>query len=692
MRVRSKLLLAISVPVGLLVLQILTVSYFVRELQSAVTFIALTHETIEDDFVAQDLIAEMRIEVKNLPSLYVSGTADEGQGMNRLMILFGQLQNRIAPMIRSAELGENADESLLAISGAFDDVAGQLTQTAQVLAEDADMNSLLQQAIFVDKSLSDLLRALDVLAIDLRKQLQIAVDRERSIHNLPIIAGIAIGGLTIVMLLVFTWLVVDRYFVTRLTALSKSMLAISTGDLRAQLPQPSGRDEVAEMAMALKVFRDTAVEVEENNLREVAQARQRLVDAIESISEGFSLYDAQDRLVLANTRYRKLVATGPDDQLATGTMFEDVIRAAAREGIIEDADGQVDDWVASRLDRHSNPRGAFVQRHKPGRWIEVTEYKTSDGSTVATYADITIQKQAELDLLDAKRRTEEANEEVTGKNKMLESLSVQLSKYLSPQVYSSIFSGEQTVELASKRKKLTIMFSDIAGFTETADQLESEELTGLLNNYLTEMSDIALEFGATIDKYIGDAIMVFFGDPETRGPREDALACVKMAIRMQERMIDLQQAWRDRGIEKPFQMRIGINTGYCTVGNFGSQDRMDYTIIGSEVNLAARLQTMADPGQVVIAHETYALVKHEVHAVEGTPKKVKGFNEPVRNYVVALQPSATDQTTDRFSANREGFQVSLDLDGMSDSERAQARKDVRALLGLLEREGPNKPD
>jgi hypothetical protein len=177
----------------------------------------------------------------------------------------------------------------------------------------------------------------------------------------------------------------------------------------------------------------------------------------------------------------------------------------------------------------------------------------------------------------------ERTAELGEKNKILESLSSQLSKYLSPQLYSSIFTGAQNVEVSSRRKKLTIFFSDIAGFTDTADRLESEELTELLNHYLTEMSQIALKHGGTIDKYVGDAIMIFFGDPETKGVKEDALACVKMAIVMRERMHDLADIWRESGIEKPLQVRMGIHTGYCTVGNFGSEDRMDYTIIGGAV-------------------------------------------------------------------------------------------------------------
>jgi adenylate cyclase len=129
------------------------------------------------------------------------------------------------------------------------------------------------------------------------------------------------------------------------------------------------------------------------------------------------------------------------------------------------------------------------------------------------------------------------------------------------------------VKLASQRKKLTVFFSDIAGFTETAERLESEDLIWLLNHYLTEMSRIASAHGATIDKYVGDAIVIFFGDPESSGVMEDALACVRMAIAMRERMGDLADIWRDMGLATPFRCRMGINTGFCTVGNFGSEDR-----------------------------------------------------------------------------------------------------------------------
>jgi adenylate cyclase len=193
------------------------------------------------------------------------------------------------------------------------------------------------------------------------------------------------------------------------------------------------------------------------------------------------------------------------------------------------------------------------------------------------------------------------------------------------------------------------------------------------------MSKIALEHGATIDKYIGDAVLAFFGDPETRGTKQDAMACVNMAIAMQRRMRDLQTEWRDRGLQKPFQLRIGINTGYCTVGNFGSEDRMEYTIIGSEVNLASRLQSHAELGSILMSHETYSLVKEMVLAEEREPIQAKGIAKPVRNYRVL---DRIDDLVGQGKAIREeqdGMRVLLDLQKL---DKASA---VKALENILSR-------
>ena len=278
------------------------------------------------------------------------------------------------------------------------------------------------------------------------------------------------------------------------------------------------------------------------------------------------------------------------------------------------------------------------------------------------------------------RQLNAAAELIAQKNRELEVLSTKLSKYLSPQIYNSIFTGAQGVEIASNRKKLTIFFSDVVNFTETTEKLESEDLTNLLNRYLTEMSDIALQHGATIDKYIGDAIMVFFGDPETRGLKEDARACVRMAVAMLRRMRELRSEWQELGAEKPFSVRMGINTGYCTVGNFGSNDRMDYTIIGNAVNLTARLQSNSEIDGILLGHETYSLVKDEVAAEEQTEIKVKGFAEPVRCYRILGLYDDLAQEGSVIREEKDGFKFPLNL---QKHDKAQAIATLEMILSRL---------
>jgi adenylate cyclase len=221
------------------------------------------------------------------------------------------------------------------------------------------------------------------------------------------------------------------------------------------------------------------------------------------------------------------------------------------------------------------------------------------------------------------------NRELESTNDFLATLSLKISRYISPQVYKSIFSGEKDVTIHTERKKLTIFFSDIQNFTATTERLQPELITQLLNEYFTEMSAIAHEHGGTIDKFIGDAMLIFFGDPETRGDRADAQACVRMAWSMQRRLVELNAKWRAAGIEQPFKSRMGINSGYCNVGNFGSSDRMDYTIIGAEANLAARLQSIAEPGGIVISYETFALVSDVIVAHPLPPITMKGISREV---------------------------------------------------------------
>jgi class 3 adenylate cyclase len=388
--------------------------------------------------------------------------------------------------------------------------------------------------------------------------------------------------------------------------------------------------------------------------------------------------DADLKVVACNDRFTEMYQA-PKALLEPGHPYPDFLRYLAEHGYY--GDGDVEALVAERVESLRNPSDKTFEDVTPhGRVYRIRRSQVSSGGTVTVMTDITEQKQAEQALLEAKRRTEEANKLVTEKNETLEALSSKLAKYLSPQIYKSIFSGAQTVEIASKRKKLTIFFSDVAAFTETTENLESEELTNVLNHYLTEMSAIALEYGATIDKYIGDAMLLFFGDPETKGVKEDAKACVMMAIAMQRRMRRLEREWRNRGLERPFRIRMGICTGFCTVGNFGSRTRMDYTIIGNEVNLAARLESAAEPGSILLAHETNSLVQDIVLTEEQPAMTVKGFARPINTFKVV---GTYDELVDEGKIvlqERDGLRVLVDLTKQDKSEAIATLEEVLSQL------------
>lgn len=276
------------------------------------------------------------------------------------------------------------------------------------------------------------------------------------------------------------------------------------------------------------------------------------------------------------------------------------------------------------------------------------------------------------------------NRELTESNDFLSTLSVQIAKYLPPQIYKSIFASDRDVAVTTERKKLTIFFSDIKDFTASTERLQPEELTALLNEYLTEMSAIALRNGATVDKFIGDAILLFFGDPESKGVAEDARACVRTAIEMQQRLAELNVEWRRRGIERPFRARMGINTGYCNVGNFGSEHRMEYTIIGAEANLAAHLQYMAEPGAIVMSYETYALVRDVVRAHAMEPISMKGVSRTVIPYVIEGAVGEISQSARVISEQSTGVDLFLDLDVIDQQAVERTRRLLQQALTALD--------
>ncbi len=234
------------------------------------------------------------------------------------------------------------------------------------------------------------------------------------------------------------------------------------------------------------------------------------------------------------------------------------------------------------------------------------------------------------------RNWKDALEKLNQLNKQMETAQDILSRYVAPQLARKIFEGEAEIEADHYRQKLSLFFSDIKDFTATTDAMEAEDLADLVNKYLDEMLTIAVAYGGTVAQISGDGLFVFFGAPEYIDDEKHALHCVWMAIAMQQRMHTLKTQWFESGIEHPFRIRCGANTGIATVGNFGSKGRKEYTAIGMQVNLAARLEAACEPGQILISHTTWGLIKNKIPCVEKESIKMKGFHQHVRTYQVDL--------------------------------------------------------
>ncbi|MGE5225842.1 MAG: adenylate/guanylate cyclase domain-containing protein [Planctomycetaceae bacterium] len=210
-----------------------------------------------------------------------------------------------------------------------------------------------------------------------------------------------------------------------------------------------------------------------------------------------------------------------------------------------------------------------------------------------------------------------------------------LKRYLSPRLAESIVAEARDVDLAPRRKFLTTFFSDVRGFTAASERMEPEELIDELNDYLSEMTDIVFKYEGTLDKYVGDAVMVFFGDPVWQD--DHAERAVRMAFEMRERMVALQERWQ-RKYREAFQMGIGIATGWVTVGDIGSSARSDYTVLGNEVNLASRLSDRATAGQILITERTLDEVRDLIVATPVDEVTLKGVSRAIRIYEIEPMP------------------------------------------------------
>jgi len=329
-----------------------------------------------------------------------------------------------------------------------------------------DGTKLLSENAALSKSLTTKVASLAVAA---SKDITDANTKALSVLRFSTWVLVIAVMLSLVSSTLIVWLYVGRNLIARLKELTDRTMALAAGDLRSPLPQ-GGADEIGRMAESLAVFRATAVEMEETNLKEIREARTRLTEAIETISEGFSLYSAEDKLIVCNTRYKELFASHAD-VLIPGTSFETILRTATERGLIKDAEGRREAWIAERLARHHAASETHIQRRSDGRWIQVNERKTANGGVVAIYADITELKHHEAELAEARDAADAANQT---KSTFLANMSHELRTPLNAIIgYSEILQEDA----ADKGDKAAI---------DDLQQIEGagRHLLGLINNIL----------------------------------------------------------------------------------------------------------------------------------------------------------------------------------------------------------------
>jgi class 3 adenylate cyclase len=212
-----------------------------------------------------------------------------------------------------------------------------------------------------------------------------------------------------------------------------------------------------------------------------------------------------------------------------------------------------------------------------------------------------------------------------------------LRRYLPESLVARAARGELTLDAEPERRVVTVMFTDIVGFTSLAERLGADQVARLLNRYLSEMADLAHAHGATVDKFVGDAVMIVFGAPDDLPPETQARRCVGLALAMQGRIAGDESTG--------LQIRAGINSGEAVVGHFGSGVRSDYTVIGHAVNVAARLETASRAGGVLVSAETARLLGGAWPLEPAGALTLKNVSEPLEAFYVMEAQAEVDAST-----------------------------------------------
>ena len=261
---------------------------------------------------------------------------------------------------------------------------------------------------------------------------------------------------------------------------------------------------------------------------------------------------------------------------------------------------------------------------------------------------------------------------LTDSNTKLEKLLRNLRRYVPAAVVDILLQSGTEQLPTNRRHNITVFFSDIVGFTGITERLEPERLASLMTEYFTEMTDICTRWGGTLDQFVGDAIVIFFGAPTTLGAEEDARRALGMALDMQDRLVALRQKWAQEGLTTPLEVRIGLSTGICNVGNFGSAERLHYTAIGTAVNSAARIQSLAEANHILLSENTYLLVRDHYQCEMETTAILSGQKHQTTLYRPQQNQDSWQATT--ITADEDGYRLYVDPAAITDKDK------VRALL------------
>jgi class 3 adenylate cyclase len=378
-------------------------------------------------------------------------------------------------------------------------------------------------------------------------------------------------------------------------------------------------------------------------------------------------------IVLCNDRVAEMYIV-PPELLQPGRPYPDVLRYLAENGYY--GPGDVDTLVAPRVESLRNPTGRAFEDHTPdGRCYRILRRRVTGGGAITVMTDITAQKQAERDLLEATKRTEEANRLITEKNRILEGLyneirdknrqleeqaaqiaewnarleirvteqvakigqMSKLTRFLSPKVSDLIMAGDADDPLKTRRREITVVFVDLRGFTGFTETAEPEEVMSVLREYHAELGRAIMEYDGTIEHFSGDGVMILFNDPVPVENHE--IQAIRMTLVMRDAVGALARGWRKRGFALGFG--VGVAGGYATIGTIGFEGRLDYGAIGTVTNLAARLCGEAGDGQILISPRIHSKVEAHVEAEVIGELSLKGFHRPVLAHnVVRMREAA----------------------------------------------------